>query len=494
MTFVPKCMSTQHPDNATAPPFAIDGVLKGEGEITEAVHVFELGCDEQMWDSEGKEADNRVVQKLLTNYPDFFKSERRLGDNCMLTLRVPNPAIETEMRKSLVEALQSIPSAWDIAKEFYGDSREPPIQEVILPFTTSAEELALVEAYYRKFIAGHEALPLAEGQTVSDWIGEFYPKQIRVIPLIEDLEHMVNCDKVVGHYLKGRDLPYQRVFLARSDPALNYGLVPAELMLKLGLNKLRRLEEQTGIPIYPIVGVGSVPFRGHLNPTNVARTFREHPSIHTLTVQSAFKYDYGTDVVREGIQQILGHERGEAPTIDEARAMAIITKCKDAYQAKVRELSPIVAKVASYIPKRRERKLHVGLFGYGRSLDDAHEDDEQEVTLPRAIGFCAALYSVGIPPELLGLTALDTGDLAFLKEVYPSLEEDLATALRYANQHMVKNLLGDEYLQLSARYTNDVDRVHEGLTSAIWAALDRDTTVNITHYVEEAATLRRFLG
>ena len=494
MTLVPKCMSTQHPDNATPPPFAIDGVLKGEGEITEAVQVFELGCDEQMWDSEGKEADNRVVQKLLTNYPDFFQSERRLGEDCMLTLRVPNPAIETEMRKSLVEALQSIPSAWDVAKEFYGESTQPPIQEVILPFTTSAEELALVEAYYRKFIAGHESQPLAEGQIVSDWIGEFYPKQVRVIPLIEDLEHMVNCDKVVGHYLRDRDLPYQRVFLARSDPALNYGLVPAELMLKIGLNKLSHLEDQTGIPIYPIVGVGSVPFRGHLNPTNVQRTFREHPSVHTLTVQSAFKYDYDTDVVRDGIQQILAHKRSESPAIDEERAMAIIAKCKDAYQAKVRELSPVIAKTASYIPKRRERKLHVGLFGYGRSLDDAHEDTETVVTLPRAIGFCAALYSIGIPPELLSLTALDADDTAYLKEVYPSLEEDLATALRYANQYMVKDLLGDEYLKLSAKYTNDVDRVHEGLTSAIWAALDRDNTVNISHYVEEAGALRRFLG
>ena len=59
---------------------------------------------------------------------------------------------------------------------------------------------------------------------------------------------------------------------------------------------------------------------------------------------------------------------------------------------------------------------------------------------------------------------------------------------------MVKDLLGDEYLQLSVKYANGVDRVHEGLTSAIWAALDRDTTVNIPHYVEEAAALRHFLG
>ena len=61
MFLVPKVMSTQHPDNATPAPFADDaGVLKGDGEVDEAVHVFALGCDEQMWDSEGKEADNQV--------------------------------------------------------------------------------------------------------------------------------------------------------------------------------------------------------------------------------------------------------------------------------------------------------------------------------------------------------------------------------------------------------------------------------------------------
>ena len=44
MSLVPKVMSTQHPDNATPPPFADEaGVLKGDGEVDEAVDVFALG-------------------------------------------------------------------------------------------------------------------------------------------------------------------------------------------------------------------------------------------------------------------------------------------------------------------------------------------------------------------------------------------------------------------------------------------------------------------
>jgi phosphoenolpyruvate carboxylase len=162
-------MSTQHPDNATPAPFADDvGVLRGDGEVAEAVHVFALGCDEQMWDSEGKESDNQVVRKLLTGYHHLFQKEFQLGRDVALTLRVPNPRVERDMRKSMVEALQSIPSAWDMAQSFYGEENISPIQEVILPLTTSAEELSLIEAYYRKMVVGQEDDTLLDGKSVKD--------------------------------------------------------------------------------------------------------------------------------------------------------------------------------------------------------------------------------------------------------------------------------------------------------------------------------------
>ena len=465
------------------------GVLKGDGEVDEAVDVFALGCDEQMWDSEGKEADNQVVRKLLTNYPDFFQGNLQLGRDVALTLRVPNPRIESDMRKSMVEALQSVPSAWDMAHSFYGDGNAAPIQEVILPFTTSAEELSLVEAYYRRVIVGQEDQTLLDGHVVRDWVGEFYPKSVRVIPLIEDVEHLFHCDDIVEEYVRDRDLPGQRVFLARSDPALNYGIVAAELALKAALRRLYDLEGKLGIPLYPIIGVGSVPFRGHLNPVNVNRAFTEYPSVQTLTVQSAFKYDYDKETVRDGIAQILAHERAEPMPVDYERARELIRKTTTEYQNQVQKMIQIISAVSSHVPKRRERKMHVGLFGYGRSLDGVGG-----VTLPRAIGFTASLYSIGVPPELLGLAALTDVDLAFVREVYPSLDEDLRAALRFTNERHVMELLGAPYMRLVEQFAGDIDRVHEGLTSAIRAGIDNNAGVNISHYVEEAAHLRRFLG
>ena len=233
-----------------------------------------------------------------------------------------------------------------------------------------------------------------------------------------------------------------------------------------------------------------MPFRGHLTPVNIDRALREYPSAHTFTVQSAFKYDYDQDTVRKGIAELRAHERGEPIPIDQERARAVMDKYTAEYQSQVRNLITKITAAARHVPKRRERKLHVGLFGYGRSLDGVGD----EVTLPRAIGFAASLYAIGVPPELLGLAALDGDDLAFVREVYPSLDDDLRAALRFVNERAVKELLGDEYLRLTGQYTDELDRVHEGLTSAIQAGIAYGSRVDISHYVEEAAQLRRFLG
>ena len=346
-----------------------------------------------------------------------------------------------------------------------------------------------MEAYYRRVIVGQEEQTLFDDQVVRDWVGEFHPKSVRVIPLIEDVEHLFHCDTIVEEYARGRDLPGQRVFLARSDPALNYGIVAAELALKVALRRLYDLEGKSGIPMYPIIGAGSVPFRGHLTPVNVDRVFTEYPSAQTFTVQSAFKYDYDKETVRGGIARILAHEREEPAPVDHERARKVIRKTTTEYQNQVQKMVHVISTVSSHVPKRRERKMHVGLFGYGRSLDGVGG-----VTLPRAIGFTASLYSIGVPPELLGLAALNEADLAFVREVYPSLDEDLSAALRFTNERHVQELLGEPYTRLVERFAGGIDRVHEGLTSAIRAGIDDNAGVNIRGYVEEASRLRRFLG
>ena len=184
------------------------------------------------------------------------------------------------------------------------------------------------------------------------------------------------------------------------------------------------------------------------------------------------------------------HERTEPVFIDQNRAKEIIDKSTAEYQARVRDLTAVITTVSAHVPRRRERKMHVGLFGYGRSLGGVGG-----VTLPRAIGFAASLYSIGVPPELLGLACLTESDLEFIREVYPNMDGDLRAALRFTNERHVRELLGDSYMSVVGKYTDELDRVHEGLTSAIWASVgNEDVTTHRLQFVEEAAHIRHFLG
>lgn len=113
MVYIPRCMSTQHPDNVHQPFFVENDLIGGEDEIQEAYYAFShLGCDEQMLDFEGKEVDTFVIKKLLTNNETFFQ-EHKLGRDVFLTLRVPNPEIERAEGKILLETLESIPRSYD---------------------------------------------------------------------------------------------------------------------------------------------------------------------------------------------------------------------------------------------------------------------------------------------------------------------------------------------------------------------------------------------
>ena len=75
------------------------------------------------------------------------------------------------------------------------------------------------------------------------------------------------------------------------------------------------------------------------------------------------------------------------------------------------------------------------------------------------------------------------------------MDGDLRAALRFTNERHVRELLGDSYMSVVGQYTDELDRVHEGLTSAIWASVgNEDVTTHRLQFVEEAAHIRHFLG
>ena len=247
----------------------------------------------------------------------------------------------------------------------------------------------------------------------------------------------------------------------------------------------QEVSEETGTRIYPIIGVGSAPFRGGLSPGTVDRVTAEYPSVHTFTVQSAFKYDHPLEVVQNAVRKLEERRPGRARPIDEKAALDLMVRYTRAYERRLGPLAPLINRVARYIPERRKRKLHIGLFGYARSTGG--------ITLPRAIKFTAALYSVGLPPELLGLDALDEADIGFVRETYVNFDEDLKTAARFLNTET-----GFVPRELASRVADLVDvepdEEHAEITGEIARVLRDNDTGRLTSLILSAAHRRKFLG
>jgi phosphoenolpyruvate carboxylase len=459
---IPRTMSTQHPDNANTPEWSNEDVINGNAEVFEAFFAYStLGCQEIMWDSEGKDVDTRVVRKLLQKHWEYF-SKNIIGENIYLTYRIPNPKIEGAEKKYVVETLQNIPVAHDVASMAHGRDVSP-IFEVILPFTTEAKEIIMLFNYYKKAIVADEDERIYKSITTKDWIGDFKPKKIKVIPLVEDFESTLHVDKIVRPYIEAVKPKHQRVFIARSDPALNYGLLCAVLLSKIALGKLKRLEKEQNIEISPILGAGSKPFRGHLSPDNIDNFLEEYKGLSTVTIQSAFRYDYPTEQVKECIN-ILNRSlpNGDPEPVDtneEGILLNILDKCKRQYESQIQELAPFINSVSVYVPQRRARKLHIGLFGYSRCVAG--------VCLPRAISFATALYSIGIPPEFIGMKVLNQlkdREWELLQRYYLKMEHDLNIVGEYVSWENI-NLLIEMNQKAAQTSSMDPEKLERSLAS-----------------------------
>ncbi|MCJ7714385.1 phosphoenolpyruvate carboxylase [Candidatus Bathyarchaeota archaeon] len=461
---IPHTMSTQHPDNACTPHWCREDVLKGDAEVYEAYFAYStLGCQEVMWDSEGKDADTRVIRKLLANLGAYFK-ENVLGRDIFLTYRIPNPRVEIAEQKIVVETLQNVPVGCDVASAFY-KQEVAPIFEVILPFTVDGNELICLYNYYRKAVVGVQDIDLTDSVKIKDWIGSFKPSCIELIPLVEDMEGLLKIDKIVEPYIDSVKPTYMRAFIARSDPALNYGLVSAMILSKIALSKLKEIEKNKEIPIYPILGVGSMPFRGHLSPVNLNNFLEEYKGVYTVTIQSGLKYDFPVEDVKNVVDTL--NEKlpnGEAYLIkaaEEEILLRILEKFKTKYQMIIEDLAPLISSVVPYIPKRRARKLHIGLFGYSRNVAG--------ITLPRAITFAASLYSLGLPPEFIGLEALNyltEEEWNVLKRYYVNLQCDLNAVCGYLSWQNF-NMLMEMCHVVAKRAGMEEDRLKSGLSKLL---------------------------
>jgi len=431
---IPATIVTQHPDHASTPYWHYRPFISTYDEPEELFLSFsEMDADEYKWDWEGKLVDEAVLERLFSKYYKFF-SKHQIGKDKFLTFRLPNPKVETEFR--LGRAFMAILAASGLANQLRLHNK--PLFEVILPMTETADEMIAVQEAFREIASMKHPLLKLDTEDI---------EHVEMIPLFEDIETISYSDEIITEYVsKHMDLfgfkpAYIRPYMARSDPALNAGIVATVLAIKIALSRYKQYEQISGIDMYPMIGAASLPFRGGINPRTVDQFINEYAGICTTTLQSGFRYDYPKNEVFEAVQQIK-NTIGKLKTriispAKEKKLRKIMKHFRTYYQMTIKDIAPIVNKVASMLPVRRERVQHVGLFGYSRGVG--------EVKLPRAIGFTASLYSLGAPPELIGTGrglawAKKHNMLDLLENTYINLCSDLLHAVSYTNEKLLKTL------------------------------------------------------
>ena len=452
---IPTIMATQHPDSASR-------YVPVQEEVEEAINYFldgwaeGLNYDEYKVDYEGKLTPYHQVSQIVLRAVEVGLKP---GVDVFITPRMPSATEETVFRQAM--AMMAAIEANYLTQDLLD---HPAVIEIIHPLTRSAEDL--VKAFRR--------LASLINWARSDLGARLNPEDMRIIPLFEDIDSLLNADRIVEVFVeKSITRDYLRVFLGRSDPAMSSGLIASALAVKIAISRLNKLHIKIDLPIYPILGVGSLPFRGHLTPKNGENVVKEYPGIRTITIQSALRYDYSHSEVTKLISflkhTLPQHRPLRFSSSEEEMLEHILRKAASHYRELVSRLSGIVNRVAEFIPEQRDRLPPSGALHYHRALT------EGKLTLPRVIKLTAAFYTIGLPPEFIGtgrtLKALSPEEKKALLETYPSLRSDLERAAHFLDLEGAKRFIGEENAKLVER---DIQYAEEALGISLLDKLDEE--------------------
>ncbi len=492
-------MVSQHPDNASKPSWHTNAYIRDHDEVKECYYAFsKLGVSEYKWDWEGKFVDESVFERLVSEYPTYF-NKNQLGRDKFLTFRLPDFRVNTEFR--LGRALMGIISAAGLAKEI--GLHSPPIFEAILSMTQSADELISIQNAFNEL--KNLKHPLYKNGLM---------EMINIIPLFEDINKIMNSSLILEEYVQfhkktfGKSPEYLRPYLARSDSALSSGLISSVLAIKVALSRYSKFSKKSGIETFPILGAGSLPFRGGSTPYTVKSFVKEYSGIRTMLVQSGFQYDFPEDDVRLALEKIEEKLQKSQTLIisaeNEEKIKKTISDFEPFYQKTVKKIGPMIYSIATHMPSRRERLRHTGLLKYPRQV--------QGVKVPRAINFTASLYSIGVPPEFIGVgrgikSAKKNGNLSLVEKYYFNLHKDLNQAGRYLNKDVLLRLskksqgwkeiaedvkIIEDYLGQNLEPKTPQQKAHKIFTDSIYEGFSNG--IQMTDLIEEAAVLRKSLG
>src|SRR5690606_31817123 len=137
---------------------------------------------------------------------------------------------------------------------------------------------------------------------------------------------------------------------------------------KAALSEYYKFQRDTRVKVRPIMGVGSLRFRGGLSPDTLEEFLATYPGIATVTVQSSFRYDHPLSSVKGAIRKIHRRLARPEPFYLPQADMKLIHRMEAPlvkhYRNTIENLGRFINQLAQAIPARRERLQHTGHCGY----------------------------------------------------------------------------------------------------------------------------------
>ncbi|MEM2895984.1 MAG: phosphoenolpyruvate carboxylase [Candidatus Bathyarchaeia archaeon] len=474
MRKIPITMATQHPDSASK-------FVSVNEEVGEAIDCLKrkngLRCDEYMVDYMSKLTPYHQLGKIILRVID--ETDLIPGKDVFITPRMVSSFYEEPFRQlmtllAVIEAIYHSIQRYDVQG----------IVEIVQAMTETVDELKKCKErcddFYR--IIKKELRIAKEGE-------------LRLIPLFEGIAQHLSIPLIVEQYISRTGVKdYMRIFIGKSETAMLSGHPASILSCKIALAHCYRIQEESGLEVFPILGGGALPFRGHFTLENSNIFLNEYRGTKTYTIQSGMRYDHGKDETIKLIEKLKEATNKKPLEFDEGEKKDIVLSLLIFAKHYLKELQDIIEEViiiSNFVPNQRERLLGYQDVSYYRELRNiknianvCHDkqikreilglDLDKFLKLPRAIKLSAALYSSGLPPEFIG-----TGNALLeikerlgnkwleelLEDIMPSLRTDIKFASKYfSGNYLLTKRISESVENLKAFFEfNDPDERHEAL-------------------------------